>query len=598
MAFIKKHMLLGITIALLAAAATMVTPLHKEQIRQDLISDPVRGASPDIVLLTTALGAFRGVIINVIWIRMERLKQEGKFFELAQLADLACRLAPRFPRVWDYNAWNLAYNIVPSIPDLEERWPWVRQGIALLRDQGIPNNPEEPELYFSLAWKHMHKIGGDIDDAHFYYKRNFGLEMHEVFGGRGSREFIEALAETPTRRATLLRNEEVRDFYNRLLEKGFDPLRTEDGEMQFFIYLRSPDSIPDGARELMQATRHRNVVDEIATFARAYRLRNELRMRPEIMLDLMDEYGPLDWRNPFSHAIYWATLGRRVAAAYRDRSRLRRMRAAGMSIEEIVEADPDEWAESDEWGTQRYEDIHYDRIVYNSLATLVTTGRLHFDRRGELLLEHDFRSDEPRIRLAPDYRFAEPMVDTFERMMDKYDADAGFMGGIRSAYENFLRRATVEFYYMGDLSKSRRYYEKLGERFPKRAHDVPHERFVTAELEDFVDNARARDMRNLVSGLLRQSFFNLAVGAEDRSESLEGRARRLARMWNEKHARTEESQMRVSVDFSALRDSALADIFAGFAGFPEDLIALLREQLPAEDVERAEAIAEEMLEED
>ncbi len=582
MDFIRKYLVLAVALALLATAGSMVTPLHRAQIRKDLTSDPVRGVGPDIVLLTTALGGFRGIIINVIWIRMESLKQEGKFFEIAQLAELASKLAPRFPKVWDFNAWNLAYNIVPSIPEHNERWPWVQKGIELLRDQGIPNNPEEPELYFSLAWIFMHKIGGDSDNAHWYYKQYLGLQMHEAFDGRGSRETLEALARAPRRKETLLRNDEVRRFYQRLLESGFDPFRIEDGEMRFFAYVRSPQTIPEPAGKLMQAEENRALVREISTFARAHRVRNELKMRPELMLELMDEYGPLDWRNPFAHAIYWATLGRHVAAAYRDRSRLRRMRAAGMSMEEIIAADSADWDEAGEWMHHRYKDIHYDRVVYNSLATLVTQGRFLFDSRGGLL-----------PMLGPDYRFTEPMLATFERMMEKYDVDAGEMQGVGAAYENFLRRAVFEFYYMGAVSDSRRYYEKLGERFPDETYEIEHEQFVLASLEDYVSNARTADVRSLVRGLLNQSYFFLAADAPERAGALQERARRLAQRWNSRHARDEESRLRAGINYDDIRESALIDIFAGHAGFSDDLVDTLRRRLPRETVERIERAVED-----
>jgi len=115
-------MLLCITLAFLAVGAMLVEPMYRTQVQYDLTNAPVRGAGPAVVLATTALGAFRGVIVDIIWIRMENLKQKDKFFEIVQLADLACKLSPQFSKVWDFNAWNMAYNISVEIPQLDERW--------------------------------------------------------------------------------------------------------------------------------------------------------------------------------------------------------------------------------------------------------------------------------------------------------------------------------------------------------------------------------------------------------------------------------------------------------------------------------------------
>lgn len=83
---------------------------------------------------TVALGGFRGIIADMLWMRASELQNEGKFFELAQLADWITKLEPRFPTVWAFHAWNMAYNISVLFPDPEDRWRWVQQGIRLLRD--------------------------------------------------------------------------------------------------------------------------------------------------------------------------------------------------------------------------------------------------------------------------------------------------------------------------------------------------------------------------------------------------------------------------------------------------------------------------------
>ncbi len=573
MATIKKHIIAAVAIAFLALSGMLVTPLHKDRIRLDLTSEPVTGMGPDVVLLTTALGAFRGIAINVIWIRMESLKQEGKLFEIAQLADLACRLAPRFPSVWDFNAWNMAYNITPYLPP-EDRWPWVRQGIELLRDRAIPNNPEEPELYFALGWIYMNKIGDQTDEAHMIYKERLSRKMHEVLDGSGSREILKTLAEAPGTRETLLQNEDVQDFYRSLREKGFDPLRkTEGDEKQIFRYLRNPASAPESAREFMEARANRQEMEAILTYARAARLRDQFNLRPAIMSDMMEEYGPLDWRNPYSHSIYWATLGRRVATAYRDRERRRSLRGEAIGMDDILEAGVAAEEDDRDWGRYRYTDINYERIIYGSLQKLVQQGRLLFDSRGRIL-----------HTMGPDYRFTEPMISVAEGLLEKYEEADRYVSGIEATYENFLARATVEFYFMGAGDDSRRYYELLRERFPREEYERPHEEFVTGELVQYVERAGAPEIRNLIRGLLQQSYLYLASDAGQRAEALYERARRLGRIWNERHAR----EAHRTINVTTIRDSLLSDIFDGNAGFTEELVGSLREQLPPGLVSRIE----------
>jgi hypothetical protein len=141
---------------------------------------------------------------------MEALKEHEKFFELVQLADWACKLAPRFPQVWDIQSWNLAYNVSCKVTHLPDRWAWVQAAIVLLRDQGIPLNPYSAMLYDRLAWIYFHKIGEQDDNAHFFYKQRFGLLMHEVIGGEGDEQALNALIAAAHTREQLLKDPQVR----------------------------------------------------------------------------------------------------------------------------------------------------------------------------------------------------------------------------------------------------------------------------------------------------------------------------------------------------------------------------------------------------
>ena len=67
---------------------------------------------------------------------MDRLQDEGRYVELAQLATVLTRMEPHTPEVWSHAAWNLAYNVSVMMPTPADRWRWVEAGIRLLRDCG------------------------------------------------------------------------------------------------------------------------------------------------------------------------------------------------------------------------------------------------------------------------------------------------------------------------------------------------------------------------------------------------------------------------------------------------------------------------------
>ena len=117
-----------------------------------------------------AFGGIRSISAEVVWFRADRLQDEGRYVELAQLASTLSYLEPHTPEVWSYAAWNLAYNISIMMPTYEDRWRWVNAAITLLRDKGLAINPTESELYRELAWLFELKLGTNLDAASPVYR--------------------------------------------------------------------------------------------------------------------------------------------------------------------------------------------------------------------------------------------------------------------------------------------------------------------------------------------------------------------------------------------------------------------------------------------
>src|SRR4051812_27994202 len=143
---------------------------------------PLQNAPPVLAFTTVALGGFRGLIANALWIRLNDLQEDEKFFEMVQLSDWITKLEPHFVQVWLMQGWNMAYNISVKFKDPEDRWRWVQRGIALLRDEGLRYNPDETLIYREISWMYQHKMGQNLDDAHRLYKIRWADEMQNVLG--------------------------------------------------------------------------------------------------------------------------------------------------------------------------------------------------------------------------------------------------------------------------------------------------------------------------------------------------------------------------------------------------------------------------------
>lgn len=569
---------MALAVLLLAASGLFHKPIHNMRAEYDLTSDPVQGVSPELVLATTALGAFRGVIVDVIWIRLQQLKQAGRFFEIVQLSDWACKLAPRFPKIWDFHAWNMAFNVSVEITNLEERWSWVNSGIELLRDEAIPLNPQNPELYNRLARIYLEKIGEQKDDAHAFYKFELGLQMHEVLDGQGTKEKLKEFAEAPDSREAMLQEQAVKELYDQCMQHEFNPLKYQD----YFTWLNQPGSVKKPVAEILKDSDNEEVLKKIETFVRTQRLKDEYRLQPQKMIQIMDRYGPLDWRSPYPQAIYWATRAKEVLDEYKEyiTARRREFNVTAADLPADISKRPE----------GKYREIDYDRTIYASMQSLIQHGRLTYSSDGRLM-----------PIFAPDYRFTDPMIELYEKMIDKY-SDTIFGKHVQTAYLLFLRRISVESYLMGDEEGSTKYWQRLNQerqefkeskpeiwkrnfkpQYPELVSKEPYPDFISKQVDRYIGDMGRSEAGTLVRGLLTRAYIYYGCNVNDKAQALEAKAKALVNRWNQ----TAET-LRWTIQLDKVRESVLMDIFSNRVSLPEEVMSQLKEHLGEQRVKKYE----------
>jgi len=556
---VKRAISLSLAVVFLAASSLAIDPLTTMRRRYDLSNEPLEGLSPELALATQMLGWARGIIIDVVWIRMEALKEQGRYFELVQLADWACKLAPRIPDVWDVQAWNLAYNVSCQFDQFPDRWAWVRSGIELLRDQGIPNNPNSPKLYRSLAWTIWHKMGMQDDYAYPFYRKRWGLLMHEALGGSGTREQLQRMVQAPTSRQQLLLDPAVRQLVLACQEKGFDIVD------EFFLWADEPDKVAAPVRQLLEKETVAEPLAKIEAYARSKKLREQYKMDPQLMINLMDEYGPFDWRSPYPHSIYWAELGLEKLQKLEERM--------NATIEKFDLETPhvrhfQDIRYRDTENLYDYDRVQLDRLIYASMNALVKHGRLLFDRKGELLMT-----------MGPDYRFADGARKLYEKALNSWGKR--YKEGIVSAYTYFLSDGVVEFHFMGDNKKSHDYFELLKAKFPLAVGDRSYDQYLEWRIKDYTSSMTYDQVRRIVNGLIVRGYICLGYGYDDKAEVLRKEAQAIAQNFDPE----EKDNLRGLIRYDKIKDAALIDVLSGQVGLSADALDYLKQRLGPKKVE-------------
>ncbi len=469
-------------ITVMVFLAGILQPQMLSMRKQELVEFAPPGELPPIVLLTQALGAFRSIAIDVLWIRTMDLKQEGKFFELAQLYDLICQLEPHFADIWIHNAWNMAYNISVELPTGPERWSWVKKGISLLRDKAIPLNPREGELHKELSWIYLHKIGDDLDNMHRYYKTAMVLDHERLLGPE---QDIEAIVQAPDSTKELFEDKDVQKLFDRLKDAGKNPLEVD---------LMAVGGFSEEQFEILMMEENAGPAKRLLDFLRKEYLLEELKLDPEKMLKLEEKYGKLDWRMPEVHGLYW--------------------------IEESIPL-------------LKYDEeknpLFYHRYIYTAFREMF--------ERGEPRIFVAYVSDPKTGETRPDlYVEFSPAVKWVDKLDEVYVNLIGMLEGtnkfsVGNAYKNWLKSAVYWLYIYNEENKAREYHKKYVKMMMERNRsllDMPFEVFVLREATDYLtkDEGPDRTMAN-VKGLILQSLEDRDLGFDDRATGLENLSKML-----------------------------------------------------------------------
>jgi hypothetical protein len=532
-----------------------------------IINKPLENAPPSLAFATVAMGAFRGLVVDILWLRADRLKEQGQFFDAKQIAEWITALQPRFASVWEFHGWNMAYNISVAIPasQPQERWRWVKNGYELLRDEGIVLNPKSMPLYRELARIFQHKIGSVSDEAHKYYKLQLALSMGALLGPADN-EFFKAIAEAPKQLEEIIKDPNVAQFIAALkdADKTFND---DDGLVRNYLTLRqNPKMFKPEAFKVIDIFRGAESLKKFDVFAKAYQLRNVWKLDPLLMQEINQTYGPaqwddpnnhlpLDWRHPDTHAIYWSVLG---------------LKTAGKEEFSVGEANT-------------------DRTVGHALQNLFYNGKIFiYDIPSDPNADPAGRKMTKEVFMRPDLRMFESCNDARLAVLEKYEpiASGGTFQSLQHGHRNVLRNAVLLFYQAGHYEQAREIYNQLRKSYPSDDVNVPLVQFARNFLFGKLENVGLNDAQRSIQMLLRESYFRYALRDDDEAFGREKMAEELHKHYQS--AYLDENRINLP-DFKLLRYFALLDFFNDYR-YPLNLRQSLLGRIKIERPDLAEQL--------
>ena len=557
---------IALAIGLLIAAGMQLDPINRQRQDMGLIIDTPENMPPSLAFATIATGAFRGLVVDVLWMRADKLKDEGQFFDARQLAEWITILQPRFASVWEFHAWNMAYNISVAIPATQpdQRWRWVRNGYELLRDEAIDKYKlKNISLYRELARIFQHKIGGVSDDAHKYYKLQLAMSMEPLLRsednqlGPQDNRYFDALAEAPVSWQEIVTDPNVASLVKAL--KSADNTFSDDDEfVNNYLSLRQNSGrFNAAAGKTIDDIRGSDALKKFDLFAKARQLRKIWKLDPVLMSYLNRTYGPidftdpnthlpLDWRLSDSHAIYWGVKGLQITA--REQSR---------EID-IIETNT-------------------DRIVGHSLQNLFRNGKLFIrDMPIQVPVEGSQETQTQifkEVFLRPDLRMFDTYNKSFLAVLDKYKDDKeGTLISLQNGHRNMLKNAVLSFYQSGHKLKAQKIYDQLRKLYDFPEFKVPMEEFARKRFVEELESIGLNDANEQVVLLLRESFYLYAIGDDEASYGREALAKEIHDYYQKKYL--DENRIDLP-DFKVLQYLALRDFLEDWQYVPNLRLSLL-----------------------
>ena len=499
----------------LAAAGALTTGINRDRRELNLtVSDEVYDLPPDMAVAQAALGTFRGVAVNALWQRAESLKTEGKFYEAVQLGELITRLQPRFPQVWEFVSWNQAYNISVATHTPEERWYWVKSGINLLQNKGkgIDANPNDLPLYQQLGWIYFHKVGGFQDDMSWYYKQQLADQWHAILGASptdrdeylawlkpvvDAPESVDGLSGGVRRLADWL-TQQNRPLDYTTLRALTVPVGTEEVQVPVPGENGGPEStetvmVPVAALKGPEWATREEAEALLAFLRRQALTADDVNMSPRFMYELAERFGPIDYRHPASHALYWSALG--IDRVREDR------------------------------GRSEHGILNTRRNILNALMTLAKAGQVVY--RSPLA-----QGEQAYISYLPQW----PFYLSYDRLYQSMKQEVGEEEAAKietqygAGYRNHMDGAIVDAYLYGETAVATQLLDQLnadyrgqevGQRYAKTLDE-----FAIDALQETIENPD--QARTTMAALLTSSLtFDIVYNDPQRAAAQYAWAERL-----------------------------------------------------------------------
>lgn len=142
----------------------------------DLGESNLGDVDPSSATMNLVLVGLRGIAANTLWMDAIKNQEQKNWAALENNVKSIILLQPHFVKVWEFQGWNLAYNVSAEWDLVQDKYHWIKEG-AKFSIRGTQRNANNAELYWWVGVILGDKIARH--DAWMYMRKFFNPQSYD-----------------------------------------------------------------------------------------------------------------------------------------------------------------------------------------------------------------------------------------------------------------------------------------------------------------------------------------------------------------------------------------------------------------------------------
>ncbi|GAB4136497.1 MAG: hypothetical protein Tsb009_03580 [Planctomycetaceae bacterium] len=132
---------------------------------------------PSSATMNLVLVGLRGIAVDLLWREANKNQETKNWAALKTNVESIILLQPHYMGVWQFQAWNLSYNVSAEWDLIGDKYYWLKEG-AKFSIRGSKRNSKYPELFYWVGQILGEKLGRH--DAWRYFRKFFNPGAYDA----------------------------------------------------------------------------------------------------------------------------------------------------------------------------------------------------------------------------------------------------------------------------------------------------------------------------------------------------------------------------------------------------------------------------------